>query len=71
MTSEDSKSCQEKPSQYEEGENRQVMVGFAIALGLSMLISGLLTILFEGVPLNFDLPFPPLYRSQRASRAYY
>jgi len=59
MTSEDSKSCQEKPSQYEEGENRQVMVGFAIALGLSMLISGLLTILFEGVPLNFDLPFPP------------
>ncbi len=59
MTSEETKSCEEKPDQPEEAENRAVMVGFAIVLGLAMLISGVLELLVGGVPLGFDLPFPP------------
>ncbi len=59
MISEETKSCEEKPQQTEEGENRAVMVGLAIILGLAMLISGVLELLIEGVPLGFDLPFPP------------
>lgn len=59
MSVEESKSCEEKPEQPEEGENRAVIVGFAIVLGLAMLISVVLQLLVEGVPLGFDLPFPP------------
>lgn len=59
MTFEEAKSCKEKPEQPEKEESRAVMVGFAIILGLAMLISGTLDLLAEGVPLGFVLPFPP------------
>ena len=56
MTSED-KTCMEKPAQKEaDPENRRVIVTFAVLLGLTITIGGLLDLLYAGVPLNFALP---------------
>ncbi len=56
MTSED-KTCVEKPEQKEEQpENKRVMVTFAVLLGLTITIGGLLDLFFSGVPLNFTIP---------------
>ena len=57
MTSEEDKICLEKPEQKaEEHENRRVMIFFAVLLGLTVLIGGLLDYLFAGVPLGFTIP---------------
>jgi Cd2+/Zn2+-exporting ATPase len=59
MTSEEDKFCIEKPDkkEAEEGKNKRVMISFAILLGLTVLIGGLLDYFFAGVPLGFNLPF--------------
>jgi Cd2+/Zn2+-exporting ATPase len=57
MTSEEDKICLEKPEQKaEEHENKHVMIFFAILLGLTVLIGGLLDFFFAGVPLGFTIP---------------
>ena len=58
MTTEEEKICLEKPGQKEaeEHENKRVMIFFAILLGLTVLVGGLLDFFFAGVPLNFTLP---------------
>jgi Cd2+/Zn2+-exporting ATPase len=58
MTSEEGKFCVEKPEQkeIEEHESKRVIISFAILLGLTVLIGGLLDYLFSGVPLGFNLP---------------
>jgi Cd2+/Zn2+-exporting ATPase len=54
-------SCEEKekPEQKEAGEreNRQVMVLLAVALGLTIVVAGLLDLLVQGIPLGFTIPF--------------
>ena len=56
MTVED-KTCLEKPKQKEtQLENKRVMVTFAILLGITITIAGLLDLFFSGVPLNFLIP---------------
>jgi len=56
MTVED-KTCLEKPKQKEtQLENKRVMVTFAILLGITITIAGLLDLFFSGVPLNFSIP---------------
>ncbi|MGA3060259.1 MAG: cation-translocating P-type ATPase [Candidatus Bathyarchaeia archaeon] len=56
--SENEKVCVEKPEQKETevAGNKRVMVFFAILLGLTVLIGGLLDYLFAGVPLGFTIP---------------
>ena len=56
MTSEEDKTCAEKPEQKEaeEHENKRVMIFFAVLLGLTILIGGLLDFFFAGVPLGFN-----------------
>jgi Cd2+/Zn2+-exporting ATPase len=49
-------ACKENPETHEEGENKAVMVGLSIVLGLTMLIGGMLILLANGVPLGFMLP---------------
>lgn len=58
MPSKDDKTCTEKPEEKEaqEPENRRIMVTFAILLGSTILIGGLLQYIFAGVPLNFLIP---------------
>ncbi len=57
MTSEQEKTCKEKPGQtVEEIEDRRVMVGLAIALGLTILVAGMLDLFAGGVPLGFIIP---------------
>ena len=58
MTSDEDKFCVEKPEQKdkEEHESKRVIISFAILLGLTVLIGGLLDYLFAGVPLGFNLP---------------
>jgi Cd2+/Zn2+-exporting ATPase len=56
MTVED-KTCAEKPEQKEKQlENKRVMVTFAVLLGLTITIGGLLGFFYSGVPLNFLIP---------------
>lgn len=56
MTSQD-QSCTEKPVQIEEvPENKRVIAIFAVLLGVTVAIGGLLTLFFSGVPLNFTIP---------------
>jgi Cd2+/Zn2+-exporting ATPase len=52
-------SCEEKPKQKEtkEHENKRVMISFAVLLGLTVVIGGLLDLFFGGVPLGFTIPF--------------
>ncbi|MGA3290452.1 MAG: cation-translocating P-type ATPase [Candidatus Bathyarchaeia archaeon] len=58
MTTEEEKICLEKPvqKQAEEHENKHVMIFFAILLGLTVLIGGLLDYLYSGVSLGFIIP---------------
>ena len=56
MTVED-KTCLEKPEQKEKPlENKRLMVTFAVLLGLTITIGGLLGFFYSGVPLNFLIP---------------
>ncbi len=56
MTSED-KTCIEKSQPKAEGpESRRVIVTFAVLLGLTISIGGLLDLFYSGVPLNFSMP---------------
>ncbi|MGA3111092.1 MAG: cation-translocating P-type ATPase [Candidatus Bathyarchaeia archaeon] len=56
MTFED-KTCVEKQEQKEEPrEDKRVIVTFAVLLGLTIAIGGLLDLIFKGVPLNFTIP---------------
>ncbi len=58
MSSEEGKFCVEKPEQKKtaEHESKRVMISFAILLGLTVLIGGLLDLFFAGVPLGFKIP---------------
>jgi len=58
MTSDESKTCIEKTEEKEteEHENKQVMIGFALVLGITIVISFILDIFFQGVPLGFTIP---------------
>jgi Cd2+/Zn2+-exporting ATPase len=51
-------SCEEKPEQKKTGESesRRVMVLLAIALGLTIVVAGLLDLFAHGVPLGFTIP---------------
>jgi Cd2+/Zn2+-exporting ATPase len=55
--SSDDKSCVETLQQKEEEhEDRRVIVTFAVLLGLTIAIGGLLDLFYSGVPLNFSIP---------------
>ncbi|MCW4018207.1 MAG: cation-translocating P-type ATPase [Candidatus Bathyarchaeota archaeon] len=57
MTSEGTKSCKEKPNAaQEEKEEKQIMVSLAVALAATIIVAGLLDLLFRGVPLGFAIP---------------
>jgi Cd2+/Zn2+-exporting ATPase len=50
-------SCEEKSESAEEAvEDRRVMIGLAVALGLTMLVAGLLDLFAGGVRLGFVIP---------------
>jgi Cd2+/Zn2+-exporting ATPase len=53
-------ACEEKPEKKltigEEEHNQQVLVGFAIWLGITILVSGSLDLFAQGVPLGFTVP---------------
>jgi Cd2+/Zn2+-exporting ATPase len=55
-------TCEEKPETRtsvvigEEEENKRVLVAFAVWLGVTILVSGLLDLFLEGIPLNFVVP---------------
>ncbi|MCW4025481.1 MAG: cation-translocating P-type ATPase [Candidatus Bathyarchaeota archaeon] len=49
------KTRSEKPS-HTESENKKVMVAFAVLLGITVLVGGVLDIFFQGVPLGFNIP---------------
>jgi len=58
MTSDENNFCVEKPEKEkpQEHENRRVMILFAVLLGVTVLIGGLLDYLFAGVSLGFNIP---------------
>jgi Cd2+/Zn2+-exporting ATPase len=50
-------TCKEKPEKRkEEGHSKRVLVGFAVWLGVTILVSGLLDLFFGGVPVGFTMP---------------
>ena len=54
-------TCEEKPEKEtavagEKSENRRILVGFAVWLGVTILVSGLLDLFAKGVPLGFTMP---------------
>jgi Cd2+/Zn2+-exporting ATPase len=54
-------TCKEKPEATkgtvgEEEHNRSVLVGFAVWLGVTILVCGLLDLFAKGVPLGFNVP---------------
>jgi Cd2+/Zn2+-exporting ATPase len=51
-------TCKEKPEKSEGGEehSRWVLVAFAVWLGVTILVSGLLDLFAKGVPLGFTMP---------------
>ncbi|HEX9261331.1 MAG TPA: cation-translocating P-type ATPase [Candidatus Bathyarchaeia archaeon] len=53
------KSCQEKPElkKMEEHESKRILILLIVALGLTMVVGGILYLLFSGVPLGFVVPF--------------
>jgi Cd2+/Zn2+-exporting ATPase len=56
MTTEEEKSCLEKPVQSpEEHENKNVFIFFAILLGVTVLLGSLLNFFFAGIPLHFTI----------------
>jgi Zn2+/Cd2+-exporting ATPase len=57
MTSEDAKTCKEKTAgEAEEHENKRIMVYLAVTLAVTLVVSGLLALLVQGVPLGFTIP---------------
>ncbi len=40
----------------EEEENKKVLVGFAVWLGITILVAGIMDLLFDGIPLGFTIP---------------
>jgi Zn2+/Cd2+-exporting ATPase len=57
MTSQETKSRQEKPqATQEEHEDKRIMIALAIMLGVTILVAGLLDLLAKGVPLGFAIP---------------
>jgi len=57
MTSEEAKTCKEKTAtEAEEHESKRVMVFLALTLAITLVISGLLTLFAEGLPLGFIIP---------------
>jgi Cd2+/Zn2+-exporting ATPase len=51
-------SCEEKPEPKAEGSRgKRAMVLLAVALGLTIVVAGLLDLLVRGVPLGFTVPF--------------
>ena len=53
------KSCQEKPElkEMEEHESKRVLILLIVALGLTMVVGGMLYFLFGGLSLGFVVPF--------------
>ncbi|MDR0373162.1 MAG: cation-translocating P-type ATPase [Nitrososphaerota archaeon] len=56
-------ACEEKPIPPretavigEEEENKKVLVSFAVWLGITILVAGLLDLFFRGIPLGFTFP---------------
>ena len=50
-------TCKEKPEKEEVGEeNKRVLVGFAVWLGVTILVGGLLDLFAKGVQLGFTMP---------------
>ena len=53
-------TCKEKPEKKlaigQEEHNKQVLVGFAVWLGVTILISGSLDLFAQGLPLGFTVP---------------
>jgi Zn2+/Cd2+-exporting ATPase len=59
MTSEQEKSCQEKPKSAESKEaknEKQIMIGLAVTLALTILVAGTLELVAKGIPLGFVVP---------------
>ena len=40
----------------EEEENKKVLVGFAVWLGITILVAGIMDLFFDGIPLGFTIP---------------
>ena len=50
-------TCKEKPEKEEVSEeNKRVLVGFAVWLGVTILVGGLLDLFAKGVQLGFTMP---------------
>ncbi len=50
-------TCQEKPEKTEfEEENKRVLVGFALWLGVTIALAGALDLFAKGIPLGFTIP---------------
>jgi Cd2+/Zn2+-exporting ATPase len=54
-------TCEEKPTAEtaligEEEENKRVLVGLAVWLGVTIVVCGILDLFFKGIPLNFTFP---------------
>jgi cation transport ATPase len=52
-------TCKEKPEKSQfigEDQNRRIIVGFAVWLGITILVAGMLDIFAEGIPLNGNVP---------------
>ncbi|HEX7483473.1 MAG TPA: hypothetical protein VF350_08400, partial [Candidatus Bathyarchaeia archaeon] len=50
--------CKEKPEKdtVEEGHSKRLLVAFAVWLGITILVSGLLDLFAKGLPLGFIMP---------------
>ncbi len=56
MASEETKSCRETEGAEAEPEDKRVMIGLAITLGLTILVAGILDLVAGGIPLGFTIP---------------
>jgi Zn2+/Cd2+-exporting ATPase len=59
MTSEQEKSCQEKPASAERKEadnEKQILIGLAVTLALTILVAGTFELVAKGIPLGFVFP---------------
>ena len=50
--------CKEKPEKEtgEEGRSKRLLVAFAVWIGITILVSGLLDLFAKGLPLGFTIP---------------
>ena len=50
--------CKEKPEKEtgEDGNSKRLLVAFAVWLGITILVSGLLDLFVKGLPLGFTMP---------------